>query len=1019
MAVVYLARHESLNRLVALKLIHSTARDEDRRRFRREAEVVARLQHPNIVQVYEVGDTTGWPYLALEYVEGPSLERALREKIYDGRAAADMVECLARSIHVAHRAGIVHRDLKPANVLLTAEGTPKITDFGLAKLAEHASDGATRSGQLLGTPSYVAPEQVAGLGVGGPTTAAIDVYALGAVLYEMLTGRPPFRASLPVDTLLQVLHAEPIPPSKIRPNVPRDLETICLTCLNKSPAKRYASAEALADDLRRYLDGKPVRARPLSTFGRMIRWVRRHRAVSALLAVVFFSLIGAAAGLTWLWREAELRVVVEEKSTRASQRRAAELAVERYAAMCEQGEVARGMLGLAETATTLHPEDADLEWVIRANLDAWRSQLVAKRHALTHPAEVKALAFSADGKYLATACADGFGRIWNAANGARAGENLTHAENIVAVAFHPKNAIVATASQDGTARLWEVPTGKPLGSPLAHDGPLTSLAFSPDGRWLLTGSSDQTARLWNAETGEPFGNPLKHEAAVLAVCFSPNGARIMTGSADGTARLWDTDNGTAFGVAARHKSPCRFVAISPDGSRFATGSETDFIGAAPPRPGEMRPRTINLTHPVTALAYDRTGDYIVVGGGQNENREGFESYWLPGHNVVTRLFGYEGQVDSLAVAPFARRILFGGNHWRATLLLEPYERARPIRLEHRGDANLVAFSPDFNRIATASKPTGALREGTVFLWDAPPASDGPMELPHTAVTTIATGEGGRLLTLGESRIRVWDAAGQSLGSGWPTLCRSAIWGGEREVWTFEGRKATARDAAAGALTGKSIESASPMRTMAAGGDVLAIADEADTIRTYNRKSGEPLGGSFSHPRPIEALAVSPNGETIASGDADGNVRLWTGQDTRDLLHKSPIRGIAFSPDGQWLAVGCQDKTLQIWNTRTAKPHGDPILLTEVMIQLAWHPESRVLAAVCLDGSARFWDAATGNAIGPGLLWKGFSRSLLSGRKPTSCGIFGKGVRGWREPTPLAGGTPELPIWTRRACGLGY
>jgi serine/threonine-protein kinase len=279
MGVVYQARQCSLKRLVALKMILAGLHADPRARlrFRREAEAVARLQHPNIVQIYEVGEYDGRPFLSLECLEGGSLLRKVAGTAQPEREAARLVETLARAVHYTHQRGILHRDLKPTNVLLTADGTPKVADFGLAKVLD-ADPGLTRSEALLGTPSYMAPEQAAGATKVG---ASADVYSLGAILYELLTGRAPFQGATPLSTLEQVRTREPVPPRRWRPSLSPDLETISLTCLEKEPGKRYPSAEALADDLARFLDGQPIQARPVPLWERWGRCARRRPALAA------------------------------------------------------------------------------------------------------------------------------------------------------------------------------------------------------------------------------------------------------------------------------------------------------------------------------------------------------------------------------------------------------------------------------------------------------------------------------------------------------------------------------------------------------------------------------------------------------------------------------------------------------------------------------------------------------------------------------------------------------------------
>jgi serine/threonine-protein kinase len=306
MGVVYKARQTKLNRLVALKMIlsGSQAGPQELARFRIEAEAIGCLQHPNIVQIYEVGEAGGQPFFSLEWVEGGSLASKLAGPPLPARVAAQLVETLARAMEAAHQRGIVHRDLKPANVLLTAQGVPKITDFGLARrLGEGA--GLTQTGAIMGTPSYMAPEQAAGHTKAiGPAT---HVYGLGAILYELLVGRPPFKAASVLDTLEQVRTAEPVPPRRLQPKVPRDLETICLKCLQKEPQRRYAGSADLAEDLKRFLEGEPIRARPPRWWEPLARWSAREPWVALGAAVVMVLALWVAMvqplvmGLIALW----------------------------------------------------------------------------------------------------------------------------------------------------------------------------------------------------------------------------------------------------------------------------------------------------------------------------------------------------------------------------------------------------------------------------------------------------------------------------------------------------------------------------------------------------------------------------------------------------------------------------------------------------------------------------------------------------------------------------------------------
>ncbi len=362
MGIVYKAQQRGLDRPVALKMLidgaHATPRERDR--FRREAEAIARLQHPNIVQIHAIGEHDGQPYLALEYVDGPSLAQQIDGVPQPVRRSAKLVEALARAMDAAHGVGIIHRDLKPSNVLLTGPDTPKITDFGLAKRVDGEAAFPTLTEQFLGTPSYMAPEQAVRNGRaetrGGEkvqASASVDIYSLGAILYEMLTGRPPFGSATPLETVLQVLHEEPLPPSRLCPKVPRDLEIICLKCLEKSPARRYASALELAEDLERFLNFEPVLARPVAAPERWWRWCRRKTPLAVALglaAIAIAATIGLSISLAISQYRAASRLGAALREVKAQRResllQASHLAYDHGQAVCERGDVDQGMLWL-------------------------------------------------------------------------------------------------------------------------------------------------------------------------------------------------------------------------------------------------------------------------------------------------------------------------------------------------------------------------------------------------------------------------------------------------------------------------------------------------------------------------------------------------------------------------------------------------------------------------------------------------------------------------------------------------
>jgi WD40 repeat protein len=572
MGVVYKARQAGLNRLVALKVILAGghAHASELARFRTEAELLARLRHPNIVAIYEIGAHQGQPFLALEYLEAGSLAQHLQRAPLHARAAGELCRTLARAMQAAHAAGVIHRDLKPANVLLTSDGTPKITDFGLAKQMD-TDQGQTRTGAVMGTPNYMAPEQARGAKGIGPAT---DIYALGAVLYDLLTGRPPFRGASLMETLDQVMNHEAVPPRRLQPTVPLDLETICLRCLSKEPARRYGSAAALADDLDRYLQGEPILARPTGNVERLVKWARRRPAVAALYGVSAAALValmglgfwfsvtlGASQGVAEAARTREAAARTETAAAESNARAARELADTReYYRLLSQARERRAepqpgwtWAALDDLTAAARLAPAGQHVVERRSdlvntLSATDVRLV---RALAPGFTAHCLAFDPTGRYLAL-------------GQSRAAAFLVASVQIVDIEDKAPPRQFTTIASDLIRSLKDQ----------SQDG-IRALAFSPDGRWLIAGTAYGQLCRWDLTQEGPPQAVQGHAQSVHWLVCSPDGTAVYSAGKDQVVKRWSSAgwNETASFKAA---SPVMGLAVHPREGWVICGTGDDF-----------------------------------------------------------------------------------------------------------------------------------------------------------------------------------------------------------------------------------------------------------------------------------------------------------------------------------------------------------------------------------------------------------------------------------------------------------